>query len=345
MFLRGKIVLGIACALALTAVIGCTPRSALQFSPATCPMPRSARPTFHHHGHPGRYARGRRFGPGRRAPAGLDVALAKEPIDTIQISGTPTSPARSVSLSLFGATARRSAGRPPPGVYPGGEMNGAVEGPAAGEGIDEVRPGGPVGRRAGSRRAGRRRFVFIGATHRRVRAVRSCVWVPTASPTSSTASVCTRQRTGRVAELSGSFPLGGYALDEVEACRHAAAAIGRGRSPGPVRRDRAGVGRQREAGLRPADAGAAGIELAVWLAWRTAIVVRAHTRDPEAAACSADKRAACEAAVVVEAVVWSARPSANATPTPRPRSPEPPRTRRARCLRRAFRRCFLERRR
>jgi hypothetical protein len=40
-----------------------------------------------------------------------------------------------------------------------------------------------------------------------------------------------------------------------------------------------------------------------------AIVVRVHTHDPEAAACSADKRAACEAAVVVEGVVWPTVPT------------------------------------
>jgi len=37
MLLRARIVRGIACALALTAVLGCTPRPALQFSPATLP--------------------------------------------------------------------------------------------------------------------------------------------------------------------------------------------------------------------------------------------------------------------------------------------------------------------
>ena len=35
MLLRGRIVRGIACAFALTAVLGCTPQPALQFSPAT----------------------------------------------------------------------------------------------------------------------------------------------------------------------------------------------------------------------------------------------------------------------------------------------------------------------
>ncbi len=40
-----------------------------------------------------------------------------------------------------------------------------------------------------------------------------------------------------------------------------------------------------------------------------AVVLRVHAHDPEAAGCSADKRAACEAAVVVEAVVWPTVPS------------------------------------
>jgi WD40 repeat protein len=38
------------------------------------------------------------------------------------------------------------------------------------------------------------------------------------------------------------------------------------------------------------------------------IVVRAHTHDPEATQCSADRRADCEAALVVEAVAWPAVP-------------------------------------
>jgi hypothetical protein len=40
-----------------------------------------------------------------------------------------------------------------------------------------------------------------------------------------------------------------------------------------------------------------------------AIVMRVHTHDPEAAQCGADQQAACEAAVVVEAVVWPTVPS------------------------------------
>ncbi len=40
-----------------------------------------------------------------------------------------------------------------------------------------------------------------------------------------------------------------------------------------------------------------------------AIVMRVHTHDPEASLCAADQRAACEAAVVVEAVVWPTVPT------------------------------------
>ncbi len=39
------------------------------------------------------------------------------------------------------------------------------------------------------------------------------------------------------------------------------------------------------------------------------IVVRAHTHDPEAAQCSAAERAGCEAALVVEAIVWPEVPN------------------------------------
>ena len=40
-----------------------------------------------------------------------------------------------------------------------------------------------------------------------------------------------------------------------------------------------------------------------------AIVMRVHTHDPEAAQCAADQKAACEAALVVEAVVWPTVPT------------------------------------
>ena len=91
MLLRGRIVRGIACALALTAVIGCTPRSALQFSPATLRdakvgSPYAATITVSQAATP---VAGASVEDGA-LPAGLDLALAKEPEDTIQISGTPT---------------------------------------------------------------------------------------------------------------------------------------------------------------------------------------------------------------------------------------------------------------
>ena len=46
-----------------------------------------------------------------------------------------------------------------------------------------------------------------------------------------------------------------------------------------------------------------------------AIVMRVHTHDPDASGCSADQKTACEAAVVVEAVVWSESNSTSPTPT------------------------------
>jgi hypothetical protein len=75
----------------LTAVLGCTPRSALQFSPATLPdaqigssyvatitVTQAATPV------------GGASVQDGALPAGLDLALAQDPEDTIQISGTPT---------------------------------------------------------------------------------------------------------------------------------------------------------------------------------------------------------------------------------------------------------------
>ncbi len=81
----------IACALALTAVLGCTPRPALQFSPATLPDAQvgssyAATITVSQAVTP---VGGASVQDGA-LPAGLDLALAKEPDNTIQISGTPT---------------------------------------------------------------------------------------------------------------------------------------------------------------------------------------------------------------------------------------------------------------
>jgi hypothetical protein len=46
-----------------------------------------------------------------------------------------------------------------------------------------------------------------------------------------------------------------------------------------------------------------------------AIVMRVHTHDTDASGCSADQKTMCEAAVVVEAVVWSGSSPASPTPT------------------------------
>ena len=91
MLLRGRIVRGIACTLALTAVLGCTPRPALQFSPATLPDAQvgssyAATITVSQAVTP---VGGTSVQDGA-LPAGLDLALAKQAENTIQISGTPT---------------------------------------------------------------------------------------------------------------------------------------------------------------------------------------------------------------------------------------------------------------
>ena len=87
---RGYITATIACAIALTAALGCTPRPALQFSPATLPdaqigAPYAATITVSQAVTP---VGGISVQDGA-LPAGLKLALAEEPIDTIQISGTP----------------------------------------------------------------------------------------------------------------------------------------------------------------------------------------------------------------------------------------------------------------
>ena len=91
MLLRGRIVRGIACALALTGVLGCTPRPALQFSPATLPdaqvgSPYAAAITVSQAETPV----GSASIQDGALPDGLDLAVAKQPVNTIQISGTPT---------------------------------------------------------------------------------------------------------------------------------------------------------------------------------------------------------------------------------------------------------------
>ncbi len=88
---RGRVVRGIACAFALASVLGCTPRPDLQFSPATLPDAQvgsayDATITVNQAVTP---VGGASLQDGA-LPAGLDLVLAREPANTIQISGTPT---------------------------------------------------------------------------------------------------------------------------------------------------------------------------------------------------------------------------------------------------------------
>jgi hypothetical protein len=88
---RGCIQAMIVCAIALTAVLGCTPRPTLQFSPATLPDAQvgssyAANITVSQAVTP---VGGASVQDGA-LPAGLDLELAKDPNNTIQISGTPT---------------------------------------------------------------------------------------------------------------------------------------------------------------------------------------------------------------------------------------------------------------
>jgi hypothetical protein len=81
----------IACAIVLTAVLGCTPRSPLQFSPSTLPDAQvgvlyAATITVSQAATP---VDGASVQDGA-LPAGLDLTVGKEHDNTIQISGTPT---------------------------------------------------------------------------------------------------------------------------------------------------------------------------------------------------------------------------------------------------------------
>ncbi|MGD0018585.1 MAG: hypothetical protein ABSD62_04965 [Candidatus Limnocylindrales bacterium] len=110
--------------------------------------------------------------------------------------------------------------------------------------------------------------------------------------------------------LSGSFLLGGYGLDFVMSCptwlpQPSAEADLLGQCGGielaPSANEDPGSGL-----LMLAPQGS------TWLsAWfgGPAIVVRVHAHDPEAAQCAAETRTQCEAALVVEAVVWPAVPT------------------------------------
>jgi hypothetical protein len=88
---RSAVRLMIACAVALAVVLGCTPRSPLEFSPATMPdagvgTPYAATITV---GNAATPVGGASVQDGA-LPAGLVLELAKQPENTIQISGIPT---------------------------------------------------------------------------------------------------------------------------------------------------------------------------------------------------------------------------------------------------------------
>ena len=81
----------VAAVVALVAALACTPRPALQFSPTTLPDARVGAPyvatiTVSQTVTP---VGGVSLQEGA-LPAGLDLSLAREPADTVQITGTPT---------------------------------------------------------------------------------------------------------------------------------------------------------------------------------------------------------------------------------------------------------------
>jgi hypothetical protein len=113
-------------------------------------------------------------------------------------------------------------------------------------------------------------------------------------------------------KLSGSFLLGGFSIVFAHSCPLQV-------SPLPSAEhdlvDLCGSGALLAAGpssdggpgsLRVAPIGSKALD--GW-AGGPAIVMRVHTHDPEAAQCAADQKAACEAAVIVDAVVWPTVPT------------------------------------
>jgi hypothetical protein len=91
MLMRGRIVWGIACALMLTAVLGCDPTPALQFSPLTLPDAQVGSPyavtiTISQADTPVGFASVK----DGALPSGLSLALPHDPENTIRVSGTPT---------------------------------------------------------------------------------------------------------------------------------------------------------------------------------------------------------------------------------------------------------------
>jgi hypothetical protein len=127
------------------------------------------------------------------------------------------------------------------------------------------------------------------------------------------------QRVYRVSEqaewqtLSGSFLLGGYAVSLPKSCPISAVPTL------PSEADLVDCGSVEllpnpmtiSPGFGPAALTLAPLGSSLLGGWEggSAIVVRVHTHDPEATRCGTDIRAACEAAVVVEAVVWPMVPS------------------------------------
>jgi hypothetical protein len=124
------------------------------------------------------------------------------------------------------------------------------------------------------------------------------------------------QRVYRVTEqaewenLNGSFLLGGYGLDLVISCPMSLPQPSSeadlldqcgGYELAPFANESPGFG-------LPILAPKGSSLLSGWLGG-PAIVVRVHTHDPEAVACLSAQHAACEAAVVVEAIIWPLVPS------------------------------------
>jgi hypothetical protein len=109
--------------------------------------------------------------------------------------------------------------------------------------------------------------------------------------------------------LSGSFLLGAYAVDALVPCSPPTALP----SPEDALLQQCGLVQLVPKAQDNSDylfnlAPSGFATLTGWLNG-PAVVMRVHTHDPVAAGCSADQQAACEAAVVVEAVVWPAVPT------------------------------------
>jgi hypothetical protein len=108
-------------------------------------------------------------------------------------------------------------------------------------------------------------------------------------------------------DLSGSFLLGGFANHNVADCP---ALPSQPPAEASLLLDVCGWFELRSS-IYPGMAGSTGLAVAphnsallTGSVGGPAVVVRVHTHDPEAARCGTETRAACEAAIVVEAVVW-----------------------------------------